>query len=136
MQGKFIAVELAWADENTDAEPYCIVRADSTLQRHDASTVKCTSKDDNTWMGSLRRGDYYFMATKLEPISHGSNIFTITKKQFWVFPTDVRVIGVKLTEQTNARSTRNSAPKLVLALNSKEEILSNLSIDKLEERIN
>ena len=131
-----LAVELAWADENTDSEPYCIVRADSNLLRHDEGTVKCTSKDDKTWMGSLRRGDYYFMATKLEPISHGSNICTLSKKQFWVFPTDVRVVDVELAEQNNNRSTRNSVPKLVLALKSKEEILSNLSIDKLEERVN
>lgn len=135
--GKFVAVELAWADARTDAEPYCIVRVDSVVKKHKEGTTKCTGQDDKTWMGALRRNDLFFMATKLEPISHGSSIYAITKKEFWVFPDDVRVIDVKLTElaTTNTRG-KSAAQKLSLAIESKREILSNLSIDQLEERIN
>lgn len=137
--GKFVAVELAWADEHTDAEPYCIVRADTVIKMHpeDAQPIKCTKKDDKTWMGTLRRRDLFFMATKFEPIHHGSNILQETKKQFWVFPDDVRAIDVKLTEYSGStRSTRNKQPKVVMSTACKQGILETLCTDQFELRIN
>lgn len=58
--------------------------------------VCCVGEDDESWMGNLQRGDEYFMATRLEPISHGVSIYTVTKKQFWVFPDDVRVVPLEM----------------------------------------
>jgi hypothetical protein len=134
--GKFIAVELAWADPGTDVEPYCIVRADTIVKQHPITEapIKCTKEDDRTWMGTLRRRDAYFMATKLEPIHHGANIFVLTKKQFWVFPDDVRVVDLELTQHMG--TTRSKIDKLAMSVASKHKILERLCTDEFEQRLN
>ena len=43
-------------------------------------------------MGQLNHNDMILHATKLEPLSTGNSIYTLTDKKMWVFGSDVRAI--------------------------------------------
>ena len=137
-KGDFFAVELGWKNkEDTDKEPWCILRADTTLHRYEGEVKLWTGNEDESWMGQLNHNDMILHATKLEPLSTGNSIYTLTDKKMWVFGSDVRAIIRLDKHQVQRALTRRAAASITekfrLLVAERQKILDSMAADEEEE---
>ena len=130
-KGEMIAIELAYGDKHSHNEPWVICRVERKVHTYQGPTLEHTKdKMDSAWMGQVKNNDQVLWCTKLEPHSTGGSVFTVTDKQFYVFPTDVRVV-LKLEKHVPAQQTRRAPvrEKFNLSREQRQSILEALSLE-------
>ena len=87
-------------------------------------------------MGQLNHNDTILHATKVEPLSTGNSIYTLTDKKMWVFGTDVRAVIRLDKHQVQSTLTRRAAASITekfrLRVADQQKILDSMAVDEEE----
>ena len=94
MEGQFVAIELSY-----DLEPLLFGIVAGTW------FVAPADKDDDEWMGNIKKGDELLKVRRFEPMAPGSNHFDETHDIIEVFIDDIRQLNTPFKPVT--RRTRH-----------------------------